>query len=345
VTSVHVVVPEGIDDPARPSGGNTYDRRLCDGLAALGWSVHEHGVPGAWPSADAAAHADLARVLAEIPDATPVLLDGLIASNVPEVLVPEAARLRLVLLVHMPLGERSQECQVLSAASGVVTTSEWTRGWLLDRYALRPAHVYVAQPGVDAADLAPGTAAGGELLCVAAVTPGKGHDVLIAALATVIDQPWRCVCVGSVTREPGFVDSLSRQAQQAGIGDRVRFIGPRTGAELGAAYSSADALLLASRAETYGMVVTEALAHGLPVIATAVGGLPEALGHGSDGVTPGLLVPPDDSEGLAGALRCWLGDPELRQRLRRAAEQRRAVLHGWKDTAGRVSRILAEVAA
>ena len=49
MTEVHVIVPEGIDDPARPSGGNTYDRRVCRGLAALGWAVHEHAVPGAWP--------------------------------------------------------------------------------------------------------------------------------------------------------------------------------------------------------------------------------------------------------------------------------------------------------
>ena len=49
MTEVHVIVPEGIDDPARPSGGNTYDRRVCRGLAALGWTVHEHAVPGAWP--------------------------------------------------------------------------------------------------------------------------------------------------------------------------------------------------------------------------------------------------------------------------------------------------------
>ena len=65
VTEVHVIVPEGIDDPARPSGGNTYDRRVCDGLAALGWAVREHSVPGAWPRGDLAA---LAGVVRRIPN-------------------------------------------------------------------------------------------------------------------------------------------------------------------------------------------------------------------------------------------------------------------------------------
>jgi glycosyltransferase involved in cell wall biosynthesis len=352
VTAVHVVVPDGIDDPARPSGGNSYDRRICRGLAALGWSVHEHAVPGAWPRPDAAACAALSGVIAGIPDSAVVLLDGLVASTVPHVLVPESRRLRLVVLVHMPLGDgppvdrvgdaRAQEHAVLSAVAAVVTTSTWARRLLLARYALRPGQVHVAEPGVDAADLATGTASGGELLCVAAVTPGKGHDVLLAGLATVTDLPWRCVCVGSLDRDPSFVSGLRCQGREGGIGDRVLFTGPRTGDDLDVAYAAADVLVLASRAETYGMVVTEALARGLPVIATAVGGLPEALGRDSDGVRPGLLVPPDDPLAFGAALRRWLDDPRRRERLRRAAQERRVSLKGWSTTTDRISHILAE---
>jgi len=86
MTAVHVVVPEGIDDPARPSGGNTYDRRVCRGLGALGWAVHEHGVPGTWPRPGDAGRAALARAVRRIPDNAVVLLDGLIASTAPEAL-------------------------------------------------------------------------------------------------------------------------------------------------------------------------------------------------------------------------------------------------------------------
>jgi glycosyltransferase involved in cell wall biosynthesis len=355
VTSVYVVVPDGIDDPARPSGGNAYDRRICGGLAEIGWSVYERAVPGSWPRPDPAARARLTGVLAAIPDGAVVLLDGLIASTVPEVLVPEARRLRLVVLVHMPLGNGlpgvevadagAAERTVLSAASAVVTTSSWTRRWLLDRYGLRPGRVHVAEPGVDAAALAPGTAAGGELLCVAAVSPPKGHDVLLAALATVKDLDWRCACVGSVDRDPGFVDRLGGQARAAGIDGRVCFTGPRTGQDLDLAYAAADVLVLATRAETYGMVVTEALARGLPVVASDVGGLPEALGRGAAGNQPGLLVPPGDPLALAGAVRSWLGDADLRLHLRRAAQERRLTLPGWSATSVRVAGVLAEVSA
>jgi glycosyltransferase involved in cell wall biosynthesis len=350
VTEVHVIVPEGIDDPARPSGGNTYDRRVCRGLAALGWAVHEHAVPGAWPRPGEAGHAALARAVRRIPDGAVVLLDGLIASAAPEALVPQAARLRQVVLVHMPLGHRppddrvrARERAVLAAAAAVVTTSAWTRRRLGELYALPADRVHVAEPGVDAAELAPGTAAGDALLCVAALTRDKGHDVLLDGLALATDLSWHCACVGSLDPDPAFADGVLRRAR--GLGDRVRFLGPRTGPELDRAYAAADLLVLASHAETYGMVVTEALASGVPVLTTEVGGVTEALGHAEDGTRPGLLVPPGDAAALGAALRRWLGDAELRARLRRAARERRASLGGWPATASVIAGVLARAGA
>ncbi len=363
---MHVVLPDGVDDPARPSGGNTYDRRICQGLVALGWSLRHHVVPGPWPTPDAAARAALTMTIARIPDGAVVLLDGLIASTVPDVLAPQSPRLRLVVLVHMPIGmdgragdtsddassrevagraqTADKERAVLSAAAAVITTSPWTRDMLLDRYSLPPVRLHVAEPGVDPAELATGTPAGGHFLCVAAVAPHKGHDVLFAALAMIADQCWRCVCVGALDRDPRFVDRLRTQAGAAGIDDRVSLVGPRTGDALDGSYASADLLLLASRAETYGMVVTEALARGIPVAATAVGGVPRAMGLAADGGLPGLLVPPGDAPALAAALRRWLGEPDLRQHLRRAAGERRRTLSDWSVTSDRISRVLADVA-
>jgi glycosyltransferase involved in cell wall biosynthesis len=351
VTAVHVVVPDGIDDPARPSGGNVYDRHLCRGLTSVGWTVHEHAVPGGWPRPDASSSAALADVVRQIPDDAVVLLDGLVASAASEVLVSQARRLRLIVLVHMPLGHRPpdgaagevrmRERAVLSGAAAVVATSGWARRRLLELYRLPGDRVHVAEPAVDAAALAPGTAAGGALLCVAAVTSDKGHDVLLDALATAMDLPWHCVCVGSLDRDPAFVAGLRRRSLDRGLGDRVSFAGARTGADLDRSYAGADLMVLASRAETYGMVVTEALARGLPVIASEVGGLPEALGHGADGVRPGLLVTPGDAAALAAALRAWLSDAQLRGRLRRAARERRESLTGWSTTTSLVAGVLA----
>jgi glycosyltransferase involved in cell wall biosynthesis len=351
VTAVHFVVPDGVDDPGRPSGGNTYDRRLRRGLSSLGWSVQEHAIPGCWPRGEAASFAALSDVVTRIPDDTLVLLDGLVASMASEVLVPQAMRLRMVVLMHMPLGHdpradgaeevRMRERAVLASAAAVVTTSVWTRQRLLELYELPPDRLHVAEPAVDAAELATGTAAGGALLCVAAVTFEKGHDVLVDALARARDLPWHCVCVGSLERDPAFVEAVRERSLDGGLADRVEFVGARTGADLDRSYAGADLVVLASRAETYGMVVIEGLARGLPVIASEVGGVSEALGHGANGIRPGLLVAPGDPGALAGALRDWLGDGELRGRLRLLAMERRESLPDWSTTASVVAGALA----
>jgi glycosyltransferase involved in cell wall biosynthesis len=316
VTEVHVIVPEGIDDPARPSGGNTYDRRLCDGLAELGWLVHEHEIDA----------------LERIPNGAVVLLDGLIASPAPDVLVPHAGRLRQVVLMHMPIGD-AREQAVLEAATAVVTTSRWTGRRLSELYGLPAERIHVAEPGVDPAPVASGTDGGEALLCVAAVTPHKGHDVLLDALATVADLPWTCTCVGSLDRDPAWAAAVQMRAN-----GRVEFTGPRTGARLDRTYAAADLLVLPSHAETYGMVVTEALARAVPVLAPDGGGVSEALGDG------GLLVAAADPAALGSALRRWLLDSELRGRLRSAARERRAALRGWPATSAVVAGVLAEAA-
>ena len=97
---------------------------------------------------------------------------------------------------------------------------------------------------------------------------------------------------GSLDRDPDFVEYLQTRITRLGYDHRVRLTGVLTGPALSHAYTTADLLVAPSRSETYGMTVTEALAHGLPVIATAVGGLPEALGSTADGTRPGQLIPP-----------------------------------------------------
>ncbi|KQU68835.1 glycosyltransferase family 4 protein [Phycicoccus sp. Root101] len=351
--TVHVVLPDIVDDPLHPSGGNTYDTKVCAALAELGWGVHRHLLPGAWPDADPAARAGLAAVLAELPDGATVLLDGLVASGTAELLVPASSRLRVVVLVHLPLGaadtvsgavpvrtRRDAEGAVLRRAAAVVATSDWSREWLLEHYAISPQRVQVAEPGSDPAPVAPGAPGGRELLSVAAVVPAKGHEELVTALTGVRDLPWRMTCAGAVDLDPGHVRRLARRCEEEGIGDRVRFVGPQPSGRLQHTYAASDLLVHPSRLETYGLVVTEALARALPVVTTAVGGVAQALGTAPDGEVPGRLVPAGDARALTGALRDWLGDPDLRDRWRRAALGRRATLPSWTATARTVSAVL-----
>ena len=335
---VHVVVPAGIDDPASPSGGNRYDRRVCQGLADDGWVVHERAVAGAWPHPDATARGALEAALAAAPDGAVVLVDGLVACGVPEVVVPAAGRLALVVLLHLPLGDESgaspelavREREVLSAATAVVATSPWAGRRIVAVHGLDPARVTVAAPGVDPAPLAPGSG-GTALLCVGALTPTKGQDLLVDALAEMQDLPWTCTLVGPL-RHTVHVDALRAALARHGLTERVSLTGPLTGADLDTVYAAADLLVVPSRAETYGMVVTEALARGIPVLASDAGGLPETLGHDPEGRVPGIVVPAARPAALGAALCRWLLDPALRDGLRHTAGARRGMLHGWEVT-------------
>ncbi|WP_435613160.1 glycosyltransferase family 4 protein [Streptomyces sp. bgisy159] len=352
LNTVHFVMPGGVDDLARPSGGNAYDRRVCLDLPGFGWQVRRHLVAGSWPRPEAAARTELARTLSELPDDTVVLLDGLVACGVPEIVLPEAERLRLAILVHLPLAEETglapqvaaeldaRERTVLRAVPAVIATSEWAVRRLVAHHGLAPDRVHVAAPGADIAPLAPGTDGVSRLLCVAAVTPRKGQHRLVEALATVTDLPWSCVCVGGLDQDPAYVDRLRDLIAEHGLTDRLHLAGPQAGAELDASYAAADLMVLTSYAETYGMAVTEALARGIPVLATDVGGLPEAVGRAPDGGVPGILVPPEDPAALAAELRGWFGEADVRRRLKAAARGRRAALDGWATTARSLAGVL-----
>ncbi|MQY03597.1 glycosyltransferase family 4 protein [Actinomadura macrotermitis] len=320
--TLYFVVPE---DMGAPSGGNVYDRRICAALAARGRAVREVAGAGA---------------LAALPDGAAVLMDGLVACGVPEIVVPQAARLRAGVLVHLPLADETglppdraadldaRERATLRAVRAVVATSGWGARRLAARHGLE--RVRVVRPGTDPAPLAPGTDGVSRLLCLGSVTPAKGQDVLVRALAGVADLPWTCELAGPLTRAPDHVARLRALITGCGLDGRVHLTGVRPRACL----DTADLLVLPSRVETFGMVVTEALARGVPVLASDVGGVPEALGGA------GLLAPPDDVPALSAALRRWLTEPALRTDLRASARARRGTLDGWAEAARQLDAVL-----
>ncbi|RNL80155.1 glycosyltransferase family 4 protein [Nocardioides marmorisolisilvae] len=316
--SVALLVPRGLD--TRATGGNVYDRHLRAGLVARGWTVATHELDPGDP----------------VPVDGLLLVDSLVASWAAGTLLGSGAR--AVPLVHMLFGTPGER-ELLAAAPAVVTTSAWTRSQVLAHRSVDPRRVVVAVPGTDRARLGSPSATGGNLLCVGTLTPSKGQHVLLEALARCGTGGWTCTLVGATDVDPDYVDELHKAAADAGITDRVTFTGALDRRELEDAYRAADAVVLPTLAESYGMVVTESLAHGVPVIASAVGGVPEALGEVA-GAHPGMLVRPDDPDALATALDRWLNDAVLRTWLRRTAWQRIATLPRWEATAAAVARAL-----
>jgi glycosyltransferase involved in cell wall biosynthesis len=339
------VLPADVDDVTFASGGNAYDRRMCEVLG-----LREVAVPGRWPTPDQEARANLDRVLGELPDGSVALLDGLVACGVPESVVPHAERLRLAILLHLPLAdeiglpaERAAELdrlerETVHAAAAVIATSRWAAKRAMAHHGLDPARMHVATPGTAPAPLTVPT--DGRLLCLASITPRKGQDVLVEALAGVADLDWTCECVGSVRRDPDYVQRVRDLIDRYALTGRVSLTGPLPDADLADRFARTDLLVLPSRGETFGMVVTEALARGIPVVTSEVDALPDTLGQAPDGGGPGMLVPPGDAGALSAALRRYLTDADLRDRLRESARERRRHLDDWTTAAARLAAVL-----
>lgn len=335
---VFFLVPDAIDDPERVSGGNVYDRRLRQGLGELGWEVTTMPVADAALAAEPTAHA-----LSQLADGALVLIDGLLVAREPAALIHHRARLLVVVLAHMvaPVTPdlSDPERDALRGARHIVATSNWTRAELIAQDAADPRRIVVAHPGADPAPVTVASPSGGRLLCVGAVTPLKGHDVLIEALAELSDvDGWTLSIVGSLTVAPDHVTELRTAITSAGLDRRVEFRGVLTGDALEDAYGQADLVVMPSRVESYGMAVAEALAHGIPVLASGVGGISEAIA----GSEAGMIVPSDDPWALAVVLRDWLSRPSRRRDLKAAALQARDAARPWNATSAAVSSVLAQ---
>lgn len=145
----------------------------------------------------------------------------------------------------------------------------------------------------------------------------ESYRVLARALAKLGDRPWRALLVGDGPARPEI------EALMAPLGDRVRFAGAVSHAELPALYASADLYVWPAINEAYGMAFLEAQAVGLPVVAGRTGGVPAVV---TDGVT-GLLTPIGDADAFAAAVARLLDAPQERARLGAAAAARIAARH------------------
>jgi glycosyltransferase involved in cell wall biosynthesis len=313
---------------------------LIEGLRALGWTVTLHHLGDGFPEPTGDERAEARETLVRLPDDALTVVDGLALGAVPAEAAAHAERLRLVALVHHPLARETgldparaaalaaSETAALAAVRRCVATSPRTAADLA-HFGVAADRVGVARPGTDPVRALPRTPRRRiEILCVATLTPRKGHRTLLRALARLRSLPWRLTCVGSLTRDPRHARAVRAECGRLRLAGRVRFLGEVDGPVLAACYRRADLFALASCHEGYGMAAAEALAHGLPVVATRAGALADTVPTGA-----GLRVRPGSVGELAAALRRVIADPSLRRRLAAGARRSRRRLPGWGDTA------------
>ncbi|GED23757.1 glycosyltransferase family 4 protein [Halomonas halmophila] len=335
------------------TGGYRYDARLVDGLRERGWRVEVHELAGRFPEGDDQARRSLGEALAALPDATPLVIDGLALGNLGEVAQAHAERLDITALVHHPLGDEAgldaatrrrllaREAAILNRVARIVVTSPFTARRLVE-LGVDDTPITVVEPGVEAAAPAeaawPAEAAVAPcLLCVATLTPRKGHLLMLDALATLQHRDWQLDCVGDEQRDPEHAEAIRQRIEALALQDRVRLRGSYDEAALAEAYHQSDLVLVPSWYEGYGMVVTEALARGLPLVSTLGGALRDTVPAAAS-----WRVEPGDSAAFAVAIEQWWS-AEARDARRQAAVKVREALTGWEGVVTRFVEALMPV--
>lgn len=335
-------------DIATPTGGYAYDRRIIAELERLGWRVDLINLGEGFPLPDQATR-ECARTRLETASAgVGIVIDGLALGALPEVASQLAPRNPLMALVHHPLALelglsvqqadalRASETAALSAVQRVVVTSPATARLIVSDYGVAAERITVATPGSDPAPPVQGNQDDVvRLLSVGAVVPRKGYDTLIEALATLTELPWMLTIVGDRTRDFKAVARLDSDIARHALGNRISAVGAVPQHQLAALYAEADVFVLASHFEGYGMAYAEAVAHGLPVIGTAAGAIPETVPPEAS-----LLVRPGDVSALACALRQVIGDKDARRRMASGSRAAAARLPTWRQSAEIFARAL-----
>jgi len=341
-------VPGDLD---RPTGGYAYDRAVIAACGDRGVRVRHLALPDDFPAPSARSLRETAAAFASVPAECPILVDGLAFGALPADLLRGSGR-RFVALVHHPLALESglppdraaalrlSERAALAEARAVIATSPSTARTLVADYAVPAARITVALPGVAPASRATGSGAVPVILSVGAVIPRKAYTVLVEALAALAGQMWQAEIVGATDHDCAEAARVAHAIAAHRLESRISLVGQFNAAELQRAYARADVFVLASLHEGYGMVLTEALARGLPVVATRAGAIPDTMPPEA-----GLLVPAGEAGALAQALGHLLGDVPARRRLADAAWRHAAHLPRWPDTAAALCRVMLDVCA
>ncbi|MDI2033276.1 glycosyltransferase family 4 protein [Paenarthrobacter nitroguajacolicus] len=314
------------------SGGNKYNAKLAEHLTALGATVETVTVDGDWPVGSTA---DRRRFAQALDGGTTVVADGLVASGAPDEIAGAAGKgTKVWILSHMALtAHHDLEAKALAAATGIICPSLHSQAQLQARHGM--LDIVVATPGAEPADVSAGSQPK-HIVAVAALLPNKDQTHLVEALSQIKDLPWTAALIGSEEADPAYAAEVRAAVEHHALQNRIRVTGELTGTPLQEQWHKADLSVLISKSESFGMVVTESLAHGVPVLVRQGTGAVEALGDTGAGEALDL----SDANSLTVTLRTWLTDATLQQRWRSNAIQARHHLHGWDTTARTVLKAL-----
>jgi glycosyltransferase involved in cell wall biosynthesis len=338
-------------DLATPTGGYGYAREVIASLRARGWEVEVVNLGDGFPHVDADQRAHARQSLLSAPKDVPVVVDGLALGVLADEAQAASRSHCLVGLVHHPLASetglapelanalRVSETRALGAIRHVITTDHSTAAILSADYAVAPARISVALPGTRRMSRPPAHREGpARILAVGAIVPRKGYDLLVRALAALREFDWHLTLVGDRTRSPEAVGKLDRLISELGLGQQIICTGAVSAGQLDVLHGNADLFVQSSWFEGYGMALADAIAYGLPVVATRTGAAPRLVVPDA-----GLLITPGDLVALTHALRLLISDTVVRERYAMMARAAAQNLPTWQDTVQVFEQVLSDL--
>jgi glycosyltransferase involved in cell wall biosynthesis len=278
-----------------------------------------------------------------------VLIDGL-ALGVMPVACLQNVPAPIVALVHHPLflesglcdarrsALRASEQAALAHVTHVITTSADTAATVSQAFRVPRERISIAEPGTDPAPRAVGSGVPPLLLAVGSVVPRKGFDLLIEALGGLANLDWTLVIAGALDRDAAAVMALRATIAAHGLEHRVTLTGAVDRVQLDRLYAAADLFVISSLYEGYGMAAAEALARGLPMVASTGGALATTVPD-----TAALRFAPGDVAGMRASLELMLRDPSRRAACADASWAAGQALPNWTETGRRIAAVLASV--
>lgn len=329
------------------TGGYLYNTHIINGLKGMGHRVDILGTDWHWKDSDS-----LEKIcrynLEKLPHGTCIVVDSLLLASLHHIVQEFGDRLMFLGLIHLPAsydilsgvhGELAvEELVALNHMRRVIVTGRFTFD-LLCNAGLDSDKIRIVEPGTERFPrkkqykLVPS-----ELLYIANYSALKAQDVLIRALCRITAWDWTLHLYGDMERDREYTASVRSLIQQLKMEHKIIMHGIVERLEISSVFLNADLFVMPSLFESYGMALSESLAHGLPVVTTSAGNIPYTVPAGM-----GLLTEPGDEEQLADAIRSLFDDPARYSALCSAASQYNKQVRSWEKAVADFETILLEL--
>lgn len=328
------------------TGGYLYNMHMMEGLEQMGYSVNVFGTD--WPWDDKSELAKICRFHFEkLTVGSCILIDSLVLVKIRSSVQEFSSRLIFVGLIHLPatytftsgkFGKLAEEeMMVLHQMKQLIVTGQFTYN-LLWKAGLNRANLWIVEPGTgpfpQKTHYKPVPS---ELLCIANYSAIKAQDTLIRSLYSLTDRDWTLHLYGDKDRDKEYSAGIISFIKQLNLETRVIMHGIAMRDEITAIFLNADLFVMPSLFESYGMALTESLAHGVPVLSTRAGNIPCTVPGGM-----GILVEPGNEKELTDALLSLMDEPAKYASLCSAASKYHLDARSWDLAVIEFERIIRE---